>query len=114
MRSATRKSAKTVSEMAGCATPLGGAMQGRLARCVLEQAQGACLFTLKLRRRPSASNADHRAILQAIKARDPDRACERMRAHRLRGMDVLLPLLEALSTNPSFLHRNDRIPAYMH
>lgn len=86
----------------------------RLARVVMEQAQRARLLTLKLRPRPSASNADHRAILQAIKARDPDLACERMRAHRQRGMDVLLPILEALSTKPSFLHHNYCIPACMH
>lgn len=79
----------------------------RLARAVMEQAQRARLLTLKLRPRPSVSNADHRAILQAIKARDPNLACERMRAHRQRGMDVLLPILEALSTKTSFLNENN-------
>jgi DNA-binding GntR family transcriptional regulator len=76
----------------------------RLARSVMEQAQRARLLTLKLRPRPNASNADHRAILEAIKARDQDLACARMRAHRQRGMDVLLPILEALSTKTGFLH----------
>ncbi len=75
----------------------------RLARSVMEQAQRARLLTLKLRPHPGASNADHRAIVQAIKAGDPDLAGERMRAHRQRGMDVLLPILEALSTKRGFL-----------
>ena len=79
----------------------------RLARAVMEQAQRARLLTLKLRPLPSVSNADHRAILQAIKAAEPDLACERMRAHRQRGMDVLLPILEALSTKTSFLNQNN-------
>jgi DNA-binding GntR family transcriptional regulator len=76
----------------------------RLVRVVMEQAQRARLLTLKLRPRPSASNADHRAILQAIRVGDPDLACECMRLHRQRGMDVLLPILEAISTDKSFLH----------
>ena len=79
----------------------------RLARTVMEQAQRARWLTLKLRPLPSVSNADHRAILQAIKAAEPDFACERMRAHRQRGMDVLLPILEALSTKTSFLTQNN-------
>ena len=78
----------------------------RLARSVMEQAQRARLLTLKLRPYPGASNADHRAIVQAIKTSDPDLACERMRAHRQRGMDVLLPILEAISTKTGFLPNN--------
>ena len=76
----------------------------RLARSVMEQVQRARLLTLKLRPRPSASNADHRSILEAIKTHDSALACDRMRAHRQRGIDVLIPILEALSTHSQFLH----------
>lgn len=76
----------------------------RLARSVMEQVQRARLLTLKLRPRPSASNADHRSILDAIKTHDSVLACDRMRTHRQRGIDVLIPILEALSTHSQFLH----------
>jgi DNA-binding GntR family transcriptional regulator len=75
----------------------------RLARLLMEQVQRARSLTLKLRPWPSASNADHRDILAAIRNRDQALACERMRAHRQRGIDVLLPILEALATRPNFL-----------
>jgi DNA-binding GntR family transcriptional regulator len=78
----------------------------RLTRSVSEQAQRARQLTLKLRPRPSSSNADHRAILEALKAGDQDLARERMRAHRERGMAVLLPILDALATKPKFLDGN--------
>jgi DNA-binding GntR family transcriptional regulator len=78
----------------------------RLARLLMEQVQRARALTLKLRPRPSASNADHRAVLAAIRKGDQAMACERMRAHRQRGMDVLLPILEALATRPNFLDGN--------
>lgn len=76
----------------------------RLARGMLEYAQRARQVTLKLRPHPSSSNDDHRAILEALKAGDDALARERMRAHRARGMAVLLPILEALSVDSSFLH----------
>jgi DNA-binding GntR family transcriptional regulator len=76
----------------------------RLARSMLEYAQRARQVTLKLRPHPSSSNEDHRAILAALKAGDEALARERMRAHRSRGMAVLLPILEALSVNAAFLH----------
>jgi DNA-binding GntR family transcriptional regulator len=76
----------------------------RLARSMLEYAQRARQVTLKLRPHPSSSNEDHRAILAALKAGDEALARERMRAHRSRGMAVLLPILEALSVNAEFLH----------
>jgi DNA-binding GntR family transcriptional regulator len=78
----------------------------RLTRGVSEQAQRARQLTLKLRPRPSSSNADHRAILEALKAADQKLACSRMRAHRERGMAVLLPILEALATKSGFLDGN--------
>lgn len=75
----------------------------RLARSVLEHAQRARQVTLKLRPRPSSSNDDHRAILDAIRASDPSLARARMQAHRERGMQVLLPILDALAMKSSFL-----------
>ncbi|WP_028238313.1 GntR family transcriptional regulator [Stutzerimonas azotifigens] len=71
----------------------------RLARNVREQAHRARLLTLRLRPTPVASNVDHKAILDAILARDPLAAREALEAHRTRGMATLLPLLEQLASN---------------
>lgn len=76
----------------------------RLARSMLDYAQRARQVTLKLRPHPASSNEDHRAILAALRAGDDALARERMRAHRSHGMAVLLPILEALAVNSSFLH----------
>jgi DNA-binding GntR family transcriptional regulator len=75
----------------------------RLARTVREQAQRARLLTNRLRPKPTASNADHQAILAAIRARQPERARAALETHRLRGMATLLPILETLARQPRIL-----------
>lgn len=74
----------------------GNAHLSRLAKSIMEQAQRARLLTLKLRPTPTASNADHRAIVEAIAQRDATGAGERLRIHREHGMATLLPILDAL------------------
>ncbi len=81
----------------------GNAHLARLGRSVLEHAQRARQITLKLRPRPVSSNEDHRAILLDIRKGDVAGARARMHAHRSRGMDVLLPILEAMAMRPTFL-----------
>jgi DNA-binding GntR family transcriptional regulator len=69
----------------------------RLARSVSEQAHRARLLTVRLRPRPDASNADHQAILDAIVNREPSAARAALELHRQRGIDTLVPILEALA-----------------
>jgi DNA-binding GntR family transcriptional regulator len=73
----------------------------RLARTVSEQAHRARLLTVRLRPRPDASNADHQAILDAIVNRDPGTARAALELHRRRGIETLVPILEALATPAS-------------
>jgi DNA-binding GntR family transcriptional regulator len=72
----------------------------RLARNVREQAHRARLLTLLLRPKPVASCVDHKAILDAILARNPLAAREALEAHRTNGMTTLLPILEQLAGKP--------------
>jgi DNA-binding GntR family transcriptional regulator len=61
---------------------------------VWEQAHRARMFTLSLRRIPVTSTAEHRQVVQAILAGDAPRARELYAAHRRRGGDELLGILE--------------------
>jgi DNA-binding GntR family transcriptional regulator len=65
----------------------------RIAGTVLDQAHRSRLLTLRLRPRPVGSSAEHRAITDAVRAGDADRAEAEARAHRTRARDALLPLL---------------------
>lgn len=75
----------------------------RLARFVMEQAQRARNLTLRLRPRPTISNADHRLILERILARDEVGARAALDAHRTRGIQTLVPILTAISQPSRFL-----------
>jgi DNA-binding GntR family transcriptional regulator len=59
-------------------------------------AHRARMATLRLRPVPSASNQDHRAVVAAIRARDPGRAEAIHRAHRQQAGDLLARLLADL------------------
>jgi DNA-binding GntR family transcriptional regulator len=59
-----------------------------------EQAHRARMSTLRLRPKPTRSNLDHRAVVDAIRARDPERAREIHREHRVRHGEMLVRLLE--------------------
>lgn len=61
----------------------------------LDQVHRARQFTLHIRPKPVASNDDHRAVVAAIKARDPDNAHRIHHSHRARAGRLLLDLLAA-------------------
>lgn len=58
-----------------------------------DQAHRARLATLTLRPPPTASNADHRALFDALLAGDADRARAIHRAHRITARDMLVEIL---------------------
>jgi len=60
----------------------------------LSQAHRARVITLKLRPKPSQSNADHAAVVTAIKARDVEAARRTHRAHRENAGRMLVGILE--------------------
>jgi DNA-binding GntR family transcriptional regulator len=69
----------------------------RLAAMVMmvwEQSHRARMFTLKLRALPVDSTREHKAALDAIQNGDPVRAREIYRAHRERGREVLMSIIE--------------------
>ncbi len=69
----------------------------RLAAMVMQvwdQSHRARLLTLNLRPLPTASTAEHRAIMTAIAAGDGDAARELFRLHRRRGGAELIALIE--------------------
>jgi DNA-binding GntR family transcriptional regulator len=69
----------------------------RLAGMVMamwDQSHRARMFTLKLRPLPVVSTREHRAALDAILDGDAARAREVYRAHRQRGGDELMSLIE--------------------
>jgi DNA-binding GntR family transcriptional regulator len=71
----------------------------RQARPVMEQAHRARLLTVRLRPWPSSSNEDHRRIVKEITARHPLAARAALEEHRRRGMQTLIPILEAMVPN---------------
>lgn len=71
----------------------------RMAFAVGDQSHRARMVTLRLRPKPVRSNADHRAVLDAIRAHDAGTAREVHRQHRLTGMHTLLGILETYRLN---------------
>jgi DNA-binding GntR family transcriptional regulator len=59
-----------------------------------DQVRRARLLTLFIRPSPDQSNADHRALVEAIAAGEPERARTIHRDHRMRAKDLMLGLLE--------------------
>ena len=53
-------------------------------------------LTLKLRPKPARSNADHAAVLDAIRRGDSDEARQTHRLHREESAEMLIALLEDL------------------
>ena len=64
-----------------------------------DQAHRARMATLQLRPKPTSSNEDHMALVDAIAARDPERARTIHREHRVRNGAVLVALLASLGLN---------------
>ncbi len=70
---------------------------GRLEKVVAQfaaQVRRARLATLWLRPLPMASNADHRRLVDAIAAGDPEAARHEHRVHREKARELLLGLLD--------------------
>lgn len=61
-----------------------------------DQVQRARLLTLFVRPAPYSSNADHRALVDAIAAGDADKAREIHRRHRIAAKDLMIGLIEQL------------------
>lgn len=74
-----------------------------LARMVMEKAHRARLLTLHLRPPPISSNRDHHEILEALTARDPAATKAALEAHRRRGMETILPILDTLASRRRFM-----------
>ena len=66
----------------------------RVVASVTEQQHRARMLTLRLRPRPNHSFGEHGGILDAIRRGDARVAHEMHRAHRLRGMKLILGLIE--------------------
>ncbi len=64
-----------------------------------DQAHRARLATLQIRPKPTSSNEDHMALVEAIAARNPERARSIHREHRVRNGAVLVALLARLGLN---------------
>ncbi len=64
-----------------------------------DQAHRARMATLQLRPKPTSSNEDHMALVDAIAGQDPERARILHREHRVRNGAVLVSLLESLGLN---------------
>lgn len=63
---------------------------------ITDQAHRVRKLTLKLRPKPVRSNADHRAVVDAIRNRDPERAYKIHEKHRAESGKMLIGLLERL------------------
>jgi DNA-binding GntR family transcriptional regulator len=61
---------------------------------VWDQAHRARMFTLTLRPPPQRSTEEHRAVVDAILAGDPERSRDLYIAHRRRGGDELMSIIE--------------------
>jgi DNA-binding GntR family transcriptional regulator len=72
----------------------GNARLAAMVMQVWDQSHRARLLTLNLRPLPTASTAEHRAIMTAIAAGDGDAARELFRLHRRRGGAELIALIE--------------------
>lgn len=65
-----------------------------MVETVRDQSHRARMATLKLRPKPANSNAEHAAVVDAIRRRDPEAAHRLHREHRLRAGQLLISLLQ--------------------
>ncbi|KQU51873.1 GntR family transcriptional regulator [Bosea sp. Leaf344] len=68
----------------------------RILQTVNDQSHRARMLTLRLRPHLPVSVAEHRALLDAIRAGDAEAAREAARLHRVRARDELLPLIASI------------------
>jgi DNA-binding GntR family transcriptional regulator len=69
----------------------------RMAATVTGQSHRARRLTLHLRPSPTASTDEHRAIIEAIRAANPEAAGDAARAHRRHARDQLVPILKRMN-----------------
>ncbi len=67
-----------------------------MVETVVDQSYRVRRLTLKVRPKPVASNSDHRALVDAIRSRDPDRAYHVHEQHRRKSGEMLVELLKRL------------------
>lgn len=67
-----------------------------MVQTVIDQSYRVRRLTLKLRPRPLSSNVDHRAVVQAIRARKPSVAQRIHQQHHRKSGQLLLEILKAL------------------
>lgn len=65
-----------------------------IVNMVWDQAHRARMLTLQMRPKPTKSNRDHTAVVDAIRRRDADAAYSIHREHRMHSGDMLVGLLE--------------------
>jgi Transcriptional regulators len=65
-----------------------------MVETVRDQSHRARMATLKLRPKPETSNAEHAAVVEAIRSRDPEAAHRLHRQHRSRAGQLLIDLLQ--------------------
>ncbi|MFE7421702.1 GntR family transcriptional regulator [Rhodococcus sp. NPDC057529] len=73
----------------------------RVGAMLEEHAHRARLLTVRFRPVPTQSNIDHANIASFIGKRDPVNARSELENHRKRGIDTLVPILEALNPVPT-------------
>lgn len=71
----------------------------KMAFTVWDQSNRARMVTLRLRPIPTDSTADHMAVVDAIRRHDASGARQMHEAHRLRGMNTLMGILETYRLN---------------
>lgn len=71
----------------------------RIVASISDQQRRARILTLRMRPRPIESSIEHRAVLEAMRRGDGRAAYELFKAHRARGMDLILGLIEHYRLN---------------
>ena len=66
----------------------------RMAFTVWDQSHRARMISLQLRPKPVQSTNEHRELVEAIRRHDPEAAHAIHRAHRLRGMQMMLDVIQ--------------------
>jgi DNA-binding GntR family transcriptional regulator len=74
----------------------GNAKLAAAVNTYLDQVRRARMFTLRLRPKPTASNADHAAVVKAIRDGKPGIAATVHREHRQKSCAILTQILEKL------------------
>jgi DNA-binding GntR family transcriptional regulator len=77
----------------------GNSRLARMASTIRDQTHRTRLLTLRLRPSPLNSAIEHRAIIEAIRKGDARAAAESAAEHRRRASQIMIPLLEKLTSS---------------